>query len=240
MRRKEDLIRLNLGCGLQTPAGWINVDGSWNARLARHPFLRRMLSLLHILPPDKLTIPWPSTILIHNLREPLPFADDSASAIYSSHLLEHLYVEEGRQLILESFRVLASGGVLRVVVPDLNTIVREYMGERPFGSLSKEFDALRPADRLNQRILMRWPTPSGRNPLYRVYDAWQDFHSHKWMYDADSLSALLTSAGFVEIQRRECHDSRIAGIREVEEESRVRHGSGVCVEGIKPASGRLR
>jgi predicted SAM-dependent methyltransferase len=63
----------------------------------------------------------------------LPFPDGSAAAIYASHVLEHLYFEEGRQLIRESFRVLSGGGLLRIVVPDLNAIVREYLGERPFG-----------------------------------------------------------------------------------------------------------
>jgi predicted SAM-dependent methyltransferase len=82
---------------------------------------------------DKSRIPWDSTIFIHDIRKSLPFPDGSAAAIYASHVLEHLYFEEGRQLIRESFRVLSGGGLLRIVVPDLNAIVREYLGERPFG-----------------------------------------------------------------------------------------------------------
>jgi len=176
-----DTVRLNLGCGLLAAPGWINIDGSWNARLAKHPFLRRTLAKLGILSREKSEIPWASTIFIHNIRKPLPFPDNCASAIYASHVLEHLYFEEGRQLIQESFRVLCGEGILRIVVPDLHTIVREYLGERPFAPLSTEMEALRPADRFNQRVLMRWPTPSSRNLFYRIYDAWQDFHSHKWM-----------------------------------------------------------
>lgn len=236
MQQRKELIRLNLGCGLLTSPGWVNLDGSWNARLAKHPVLRRALSFLHILPPDKMNIPWPSTIFLHDVRKPLPFPGASASAVYSSHMLEHLYFEEGRRLIQESFRVLAPGGILRVVVPDLHAIVREYLGERPFGPLSRELESLPAADRLNQRLLMRWPAPSSRNVLYRIYDAWQDFHSHKWMYDFDSLAFLLTSVGFVEIQRRDCHDSRISAIHEVEDKSRLLNGAGICVEGRKPAS----
>ena len=40
-----------------------------------------------------------------------PFSDCSARAIYTSHLLEHLYFEVGRQLTRESFRVLAGAGI---------------------------------------------------------------------------------------------------------------------------------
>lgn len=234
MPQEKKLIRLNLGCGLLTSPDWVNVDGSWNARLAKHPFLRRMLSTLRILPPGKSEIPWDSTVFLHDVRKPLPFPDGSASAVYASHVLEHLYFEEGRQLVQESFRVLAGGGVLRVVVPDLHAIVREYLGDLPFGQLSTEMEALRPADRFNQRLLMRWPTPSSSNIIYRIYDSWQDFHSHKWMYDSDSLMALLRWAGFVEVQQMECHVSRIGGIQAVEDPSRVLNCAGFCVEGSRP------
>jgi len=232
---KLGTVRLNLGCGLLAAPGWINIDGSWNARLAKHPFLRRTLAKLGILSREKSEIPWASTIFIHNIRKPLPFPDNCASAIYASHVLEHLYFEEGRQLIQESFRVLCGEGILRIVVPDLHTIVREYLGERPFAPLSTEMEALRPADRFNQRVLMRWPTPSSRNLFYRIYDAWQDFHSHKWMYDADSLMALLSKCGFVNIARKDCFESRIADIRALEDRSRILDGAGICVEGVKPA-----
>lgn len=228
-------IRLNLGCGLLTPQGWVNVDGSWNARLAKHPFIRRMLSSLRILPPGKMEIPWSSSIFIHNVRKPLPFPDESASAIYASHVLEHLYFQEARNLLIESFRVLAGGGVLRVVVPDLKAIVQEYLGQRPFGPLSGEMAALQPADRLNQRLLMRSPEPSSSNLFYRIYEAWQDFHSHKWMYDQDSLAALFQSTGFVDVQPKECHVSSIDNIQAVEDRSRILNGAGICVEGIKPS-----
>ncbi len=236
MSRATELLRLNLGCGLQTPEGWINVDGSWNARLAKHPFLRRLLTSMHFIAKDKSEIPWSSKILIHDIRKPLPFSDGSASAIYASHVLEHLYLEEAQRLIREAFRVLGPGGILRVVVPDLHAIVQEYLGERPFGQLSGEFGSLRPADRVNHRLLMHSPnTPTG-NLLYRIYNAWQDFHSHKWMYDSDSLTVLFQAAGFADTQRRGCRQSRIENVDKIEDESRILNGAGVCIEGVKPLS----
>jgi predicted SAM-dependent methyltransferase len=236
IQQRKDLARVNLGCGLQTPSGWINVDGSWNARLAKHPWIRRALLSLNLLPADTLNIPWSSSIFIHDIRQPLPFSDGSVAAIYASHVLEHLYREEGQRLVNESLRVLAKGGVLRVVVPDLEAIVREYMGERPFGALTREVGRLSRADRLNQRMLMRYPTPIYPHLLHRIYDSWKDLHSHKWMYDAESLIALFEGGGFVQVRRREYRDSEIEGIEQLEEESRVLNGAGVCVEGIKPSS----
>jgi predicted SAM-dependent methyltransferase len=90
---------LNLGCGGRFHNAWINLDYSpQNERVRRH-----------------------------DLREPLPFADESFDTIYHSHVLEHLSRERGRALILECFRVLAPEGILRIAVPDLETIARLYL-----------------------------------------------------------------------------------------------------------------
>ncbi|HKW61455.1 MAG TPA: methyltransferase domain-containing protein [Candidatus Acidoferrum sp.] len=234
--RATETIRLNLGCGLCAPSGWVNVDGSWNARLAKYPTIRRVLSRLSLVPSGKEEIPWSSSIFIHNMRKPLPFPDGSASAIYTSHLLEHLYLEDGQNLMTECFRVLQPGGVLRVVVPDLRAIVDEYLGNGTSTSKATDSKSLRPAELFNQRLLMRWPTPASSNLLYRIYTAWQDFHSHKWMYDEDSLGTLFVRTGFVEVEPRDCFQSRISDIDKVEDPSRIRNGEGVCVEGVKPTA----
>ena len=226
--------RLHLGCGLTTPDGWINIDGSWNARLAKHPVIRRVAKSLHLVSADKIAVPWKSSIFIHDVRKPLPFSSNSAEAIYSSHLLEHLYFEEAQNLAQECFRVLASGGTVRIVVPDLRAIVREYLGEEPIGESSKTIGVLQPADRFNQRLLMRPPTPPDGNFLYRLYTAVADFHQHKWMYDANSLKALLGSAGFHDVEQMPLHISRITDIEHVEQRSRIANGQGICVEGVKP------
>ncbi len=68
MPPSKDPIRLNLGCGLQAPSGWINVDGSWNARLAKYPLLRRALFWFRLLPADKVEIPWSPSIVTHDVR----------------------------------------------------------------------------------------------------------------------------------------------------------------------------
>jgi predicted SAM-dependent methyltransferase len=233
MNQGKTPIRLNLGCGLTTPEGWINVDGSWNARLAKHPLIRRTLAKIGLLSADHLGVPWNSNVFIHDIRKPLPFRDESATAVYASHVLEHLYIEEGQQLVREAFRVLVDGGVLRVVVPDLGVIVQEYLNQRASNEGPQE-SGLRPADQLNQRLLMRWPSPSAAKLPYRIYSAWQDFHSHKWMYDLDSLTHLFLRTGFIEVERRNNHESRIEGIESVEDPSRILNGAGVCVEGIRP------
>lgn len=233
MAAKE--IKLNLGCELNAPAGWVNIDGSWGAWLAKHRHLRRLLQRFQLFPEHVVNKPWASDVLVLDVRQPLPFADQVVSVVYASHLLEHLYLEEARSLLQECRRVLRPGGILRLVVPDLRAMIDEYLNQGvPLGKGEGEI-GLTPADLLNQRLLLREKSPPAGSIIYKIYSILTDFHSHKWMYDAESLVWHVQQAGYSEVAARPVHDSRIEDIAEVELMERVVHGAGICVEGIKPA-----
>jgi predicted SAM-dependent methyltransferase len=226
--------KLHLGCGLISPSDWINVDGSWNARLAKHPFWRKILAGTSLISEEKLNLNWNPKIITRDVRKRLPFPANSLDAIYAAHLLEHLYLNQARQLLQECFRTLRPGGVLRVVVPDLRAAVTRYL------KLADSYDFrtsanVTPADWLNSKLLLREPSPAQGNLLSKLYTSFKDFHSHKWMYDAPSLCAEFSKVGFVEVGEMELHISRIAGIEDVEDRARVQDGEGICVEGVKPA-----
>jgi len=226
--------KLHLGCGLTTPEGWLNVDGSWNARLAKYPRLRALLVASRLIPRSIAEVPWSRNIFIHDLGKPLPFPDGSFEAVYSSHTLEHLYLEATQKLLKECYRVLAPGGVARMVVPDLRAFVQDYLGERSVWWPEEAFVPRTAGDRLNRNLSLRPPAPEGASALHRLYRGLTDFRSHKWMFDGDSLAYHMRQAGFQEVAERPCLDSRIAGIGDVERAERLLEGQGVAVEGIKP------
>lgn len=85
-----------------------------------------------------------------------------------------------------------------------------------------------------KRLMMRAPEPPAGNLIYRVYIAIKDFHSHKYMYDVDSLTGLFEEVGFKEVQTCGFLKSQIEGIEEVEKPERVLNSQGICIEGIKP------
>lgn len=62
-----------------------------------------------------------------DLSQGIPFPDQSFSVVYHSHFLEHLPKQAAVDLLRECCRVLIPGGVIRVVVPDLEQIVRTYL-----------------------------------------------------------------------------------------------------------------
>ena len=90
---------LNVGCGRRYDRRWVNLD------LASRD----------------------ASVVQYDVNKGIPFADGSFDAVYHSHVLEHLKPDQGERLLKECFRVLAPGGVLRIVVPDLETIARLYL-----------------------------------------------------------------------------------------------------------------
>ena len=68
-------------------------------------------------------------VLKMNLLGVLKFGDDSADVIYHSQFLEHLSCEEALKFLLECKRVLKKGGIMRIVTPDMQNQVNEYLNK---------------------------------------------------------------------------------------------------------------
>lgn len=90
---------LNLGCGRRRHPDWTNAD----------------------------LVPHGSDVQAVDLRRPLPFPAATFVAVYASHVFEHLVPAEAHALAAEIARVVAPGGIVRIVVPDLEGIARAYL-----------------------------------------------------------------------------------------------------------------
>ncbi len=64
-----------------------------------------------------------------DLKKPLPFGDGSASHIYCSHVIEHLSHQEAWNFFVEAHRVLSTGGILRLAIPDFTKLERDLTKE---------------------------------------------------------------------------------------------------------------
>lgn len=224
--------RLNLGCGPNAPAGWVNIDGSWNAWMSNHTHVRKALTIFGIVSKNNSGAQWSVRPLVHDLTKPLPFAENTVSVIYGAHVLEHLYLADAKKLLRECRRVLVPGGVVRLVVPDLHSVVKTYLTMKNGGCPSPS-EKIGAADKLNEKLAFRSPAPPNGNFVFKFYSLWKDFHHHKWMYDSDSLVHYMSEAGFAAVSERGFLQSEIAGIDEVEEPGRVLDGAGICVEAKK-------
>ena len=95
---QNDRVMLNIGCGRVFHEDWINLD---------------------VAPAD-------ASVVQLDASKGLPFKDGTVDVCYSSHVLEHIAAHEAGLFLSECARALKPGGVVRIVVPDLEMIVREY------------------------------------------------------------------------------------------------------------------
>lgn len=91
------MLKLNIGCGDIYFDGWINID------------LDSAKADLKI-----------------DVRNRLPYDDNSVDFIYCEHFIEHLTVEEGITVLKDFHRVLKVGGILRIATPDLDYVLFRY------------------------------------------------------------------------------------------------------------------
>lgn len=201
--------KLNLGCGSQVVDGWINVDYALGARIAKYPlfsFLNNRIKLFNLS--------WDKRIFIHDLTCELPWADEEVDIIYTSHTLEHLSKQDGYYLLSESFRILRNGGVLRIVVPDLNIAVDQYNN----GEILAE-DFL-------EHLGVKLSKARGLRGIIKKLNE----YPHQCMYNVDRLKAILEHIGFV-VHEMAYAESRIDDIEEIELKGRTK--DAIVLEAIK-------
>ncbi len=179
---------INFGCGQQPTAGWINYDNSPSVLLARCPpslvGLLRRLGLINKNNQEFIDFCRVQAINYASASRRLPHDIASVDAIYSSHMLEHMFHEDAEAFLRECHRVLRPGGVLRLAVPDLADAVKGYLqyGDADLFVGQLQLDLAKPrgfVDRLSKVIV------GGRH--------------HRWLYDRRSLGALVTRCGFVDV-----------------------------------------
>jgi predicted SAM-dependent methyltransferase len=56
----------------------------------------------------------------HNLKDQIPLPDGSVTRIHSEDFLEHITVDEIKRLLVDCYRLLKIGGMMRIGVPDYN------------------------------------------------------------------------------------------------------------------------
>jgi SAM-dependent methyltransferase len=151
---------LNIGSGDRPVAGWINID---------------------LYPAE----------FAFDVRWGIPLRDSSVDRIYMAHVLEHFYFPGEAVPILQDLRrVLRPGGVLRIVVPDLEKYFGAYVAndEQFFRNRKSTWGG-------NGSSLHELLNYAGAGVMPDGFD------QHKFGFDFATLSGTLRRCGFAEIRR---------------------------------------
>lgn len=140
------MIKLNLGCGWRDfGKEWIHIDGG------EYPHLQ-------------------SKDIIN-----LPFEDNSVDEIYASHVFEYFNREEGQIILKKWHKKLKSGGLIRLAVPDFETMCNLYVNKK-------------------------YPLSSFIGPLYGKMKMGDKIIYHRTAYDFTELKNMLIISGFKDIK----------------------------------------
>jgi predicted SAM-dependent methyltransferase len=207
------MIILNLGCGTKVSASpdILNIDWSMYLRMKRNRFLQSLAPFL--LDGERLNrfYDLPDNVMLHNLSKGIPFASNSVDVVYHSHLFEHLDRSVAHDFLSEIRRVLKTGGILRIVVPDLENLCRSYLSHIVIAEANpKEADLHDEyVARMIEQSVRREAYGTSRQPLLRRWienkilgDARQRGETHQWMYDKINLGNLLSKFGYRNIEQR--------------------------------------
>jgi len=105
IRRQQDKktkIKFNIGCGINLIKGWFNLDNG------------DMYGLF-------------GEIYFCDIKKHFNIPNNTVDVIYISHTLEHLESWEARFFLQECHRILKIGGIIRIVVPDLDILYEKFI-----------------------------------------------------------------------------------------------------------------
>lgn len=141
------MIKLHIGCGKRNfGKSWVHIDGANYNHIDYHDITK------------------------------LKFDNESVDLIYASHVLEYFDRDEAINLLLEWKRVLKTGAILRIAVPDFESMSKLYTDKKI---------------KLNQIL----------GPLFGKMNMNNNFIYHKTVYDFDNLYELLNSVGMNNISK---------------------------------------
>jgi len=161
---------------------------------------------------------FPSNVEFGDIVKGLPLAPSSCVAIYASHVLEHLSLNDFHTALKHSFTLLRSGGLFRLVVPDLEALANRYLSSTD-SSAAKAF-----MEETSLGVAHRIRGIRGFMSL------WLGNSSHLWMWDFKALQEELSDVGFLDIQRCTFGDNPV--FSDVEQQDRF--VNSVAVQGRKP------
>jgi SAM-dependent methyltransferase len=184
-------------CG---PEEWLNFDVSPTLRLQRIPLIGPMITRSRKTFPD--------TVKYGDILSGLPIAKESCDAIYCSHTLEHLALDDFRLALKNTYSYLRPGGRFRFCLPDLEAFIRAYASsDKPEAAMAF----------MENTYLGYKKWPRGLSGLVQL---WIGNAVHRWMWDWKSIHKELVDAGFVNIRRAEYGDSGDPMFEHVEERNR--------------------
>lgn len=164
MRLKTDGLVLDVGCGPNPRSSNLNLDFHWR----------------------------PGVDICCDITRGLPLADSYVSGLFTEHCIEHIRFTAALDAFGEFHRVMKPGTYARIIVPDFEIYLDEYLRFRNTGEARMPHAADDPIRGMYSPLIS----------INRIFRG----HGHQFIYDFATLSLMLSHAGFVDINKRKFGD----------------------------------
>jgi len=207
MQKPDRDAYIQYGCGFCAPASWRNFDASPTLRFERIPMVGSLYS--------RNASRFPDNVEYGDIVRGLPVADGSCRAVYCSHVLEHLSLDEFRRALRNTRALLHDDGIFRLVMPDFEECVKAYMSSQ------------------DAEASIRFMSSSGLGTEARprspgsMLSALFGHARHHWLWDFKAARLELERSGLREIRRARYGDSTETRFADVEEEARWTNCLGI-------------
>ncbi len=203
----KENIYVQYGCGWSAPGGWRNFDASPTLRFERIPIIGRLYTKNHER--------FPENVEYGDIVAGLPLPLNSCKVIYCSHILEHLALDDLRIALQNTYKLLARGGIFRLVMADLEYLINNYIGD------STDEAAI------NLMTITQLGTKKRARGLNGIIVELLGNSRHLWLWDYKSIKTELQKIGFKDIRRAEYGDSSESIFHHVEDQKRWENCLGV-------------
>ena len=203
----NDSQYVQYGCGRSSPGEWRNFDASPTLYFEKLPLIGNLYT--------KNVSRFPDNVEYGDIVKGLPVSQGSCKGVYCSHILEHLSLDDFRTALYNTKTILQPSGIFRIVLPDLEYSVRQYMNNSS-NEAALEF--------MKETYLGHEKRARG---LKGFITSWLGNSQHLWMLDFKSIRSELENTGFVEVRKASFGDSSEPMFGKVEDKGRWDNCLGV-------------
>lgn len=190
--------KLNLGCGPSGINGWINYDWGLLPMISKYKMMDVLIRLK--IMPIHYQQEWPEFELV-DIRKLWPLEDGSVDFVYCSQVLEHFELDEAEKILSQVRRVLKTGGLFRLSVPDAQAVIKKYLEDNDIWQLNESFWGY------NKYEYDR----SWLGRIKRIF-----IRGHQWMYDKALIKKMLQKHGFTDIRMCKCGQGKIPDLKKID------------------------
>ena len=139
----------------------------------------------------------------------IPLPNNHAELVFSRGTMEHLKYSELINCFLENYRILKKGGVVRMLVPDFDIMIKKYLNKK--------------CETQQEDEMKRWDLYE-RMPVNGVAETFVNsvlYHDHYYLHNFDTLSKALKKCGFVNIRKVLPGETIVSEISDILKEAEI-------------------